>query len=175
MKNSPACEIDELTILLADADRASIRESRSQMIKAGIRCLIEEASDANALIGSLTRRMRDEETPLPFLILSEIKMRRTNGLTALEWIRQQPRLAEVPVVMLTASSDEESVAKAFELGADGYVIKGDMVEALTCLYSQAKRVRLGELSRKDAFPLRPADIGLTTVPALIQPPSAATV
>src|SRR5512142_1841788 len=42
--------------------------------------------------------------PLPCLILLDINMPRKSGLGVLEWIRQQPQLKGVPVLILTSSS-----------------------------------------------------------------------
>lgn len=63
------------------------------------------------------------EEASPDLILLDVSMPEMDGLTVLERIRDNPRWRNVPVVMMTAISDERSVGKAFELGACEYLVK----------------------------------------------------
>jgi CheY-like chemotaxis protein len=64
-----------------------------------------------------------EEHPVPDLILLDINMPKRSGFEVLEWIRQQPHLKSVPVLMLTSSSRAEDMEKARQLGADDYLLK----------------------------------------------------
>lgn len=57
------------------------------------------------------------------LILLDIEMPMMNGMVTLEKIRNKKELAEVPVIFLTASADEDTVREAGKLGADGYIKK----------------------------------------------------
>lgn len=57
------------------------------------------------------------------LILLDINMPRTNGFEALGILRNHPDYKEVPVIMLSASDDETDMFEAFDLGANGYVVK----------------------------------------------------
>jgi len=61
--------------------------------------------------------------PLPTLVLLDINMPRKSGLEVLEWIRRQPHLGSLPVVILTSSSRQEDMDKARQLGADDYLLK----------------------------------------------------
>lgn len=61
--------------------------------------------------------------PLPALILLDINMPKINGLEVLQWIRQQPHFASVPVLMLTSSMRPEDMERASRLGANEYLLK----------------------------------------------------
>ncbi|HTS88132.1 MAG TPA: response regulator [Gemmatimonadales bacterium] len=57
------------------------------------------------------------------LVISDIQMPKLDGLELLRAIRSHPELRHIPVMMLTAMGDESYIVRAFELGADDYVIK----------------------------------------------------
>jgi len=65
----------------------------------------------------------------PRLVLVDLKMPRVNGFELLQNIRSERDLNPVPVVVLTSSREERDVERAYDLGANGYVVKGiDFVE-----------------------------------------------
>lgn len=61
--------------------------------------------------------------PIPALILLDLKLPRRSGLEVLAWIRQQPLLRRIPVVMLTSSREGVDVDQAYELGVNSYLLK----------------------------------------------------
>jgi CheY-like chemotaxis protein len=69
--------------------------------------------------------------PLPNLILLDIKLPRLSGLEVLEWIRGHPELRRTPVVMLTSSAERSDVNRAYDLGANGYLVKPVEYEGLS--------------------------------------------
>jgi CheY-like chemotaxis protein len=60
---------------------------------------------------------------LPDLILLDINMPGLSGFDVLKKLKDDRRLARIPVVMLTSSELSSDVAKAYELGASGYISK----------------------------------------------------
>ncbi|MFH1635603.1 MAG: response regulator [Chloroflexota bacterium] len=60
---------------------------------------------------------------LPALILLDLKLPRKNGFEVLEWLRQQPGLRRLPVVVLTSSDDSSDIARAYDQGANSYLVK----------------------------------------------------
>ena len=60
---------------------------------------------------------------LPAFILSDIKMPHVNGFELLEWIRAQEYLRRLPFIVMTSSSADVDTAKAYDLGANGYIVK----------------------------------------------------
>jgi len=63
------------------------------------------------------------EYPLPALLLLDLKMPKKNGFEVLEWIRQQPGLRRLRVVVLTTSDAPEDIDRAYELGANAFMVK----------------------------------------------------
>jgi DNA-binding response OmpR family regulator len=59
----------------------------------------------------------------PDLILLDVMMPKTNGFEVCRRIREQSRLNDLKIVMLTAKGREAEVTKGLALGADSYIIK----------------------------------------------------
>ena len=74
-----------------------------------------------------------EEFPTPHCILLELHLPRVEGLEVLRRIKADPKLARIPVVILTTSSSEKERHKAEEFQADCYLEKpldSDMLSTL---------------------------------------------
>ncbi len=61
--------------------------------------------------------------PLPYLFLLDLKMPRKTGMDVLEWLSEQPELRCLPVVVFSSSAHRKDIARAYELGANGFVVK----------------------------------------------------
>lgn len=72
--------------------------------------------------------LRLARSTVPDLILLDLTMPETDGWSALEELKDDPELARVPVVVLTASADESSEWRAKERGAVRYVTKSANLE-----------------------------------------------
>ena len=79
----------------------------------------------------------DGGSPLPALVLLDLRMPRVDGLEVLRRIRADDRTRFLPVVVLTSSKEDEDVVRSYELGANAYVRKpldyGDFARAATTL------------------------------------------
>jgi two-component system phosphate regulon response regulator PhoB len=60
---------------------------------------------------------------LPELIFLDWSMPGSDGLAVCRALRDEPRTADIKIVMLTARADEEDRVEAFEAGADDYITK----------------------------------------------------
>jgi CheY-like chemotaxis protein len=142
----------DLSIILADDEEDWYLLMRRAIAHAGIKNLVEHAKDGEAVVTLLKRRLKNEDIPLPLFLLLDLKMPRLDGFGTLKWIRSEPRLDGLPVIVLTSSENEEDVRNATAAGADGYLLKGsDNTPALTFIYERSKLVREGKMSRKTAF------------------------
>jgi CheY-like chemotaxis protein len=113
------------TILLVEDEENDVFFMQEAMKKAGVLNPIRVASDGQQAIdyfkgaGKFANR---EEFPLPCLVLLDLKLPYVMGLDVLKWIRQQPGVPAV-VVILSSSREEEDIATAYRLGANGYLVK----------------------------------------------------
>lgn len=64
-----------------------------------------------------------EQSPIPNLVLLDLKLPKKSGHEVLEWIRGHADLKDLPVFMLTSSSDPADMQRATALGANSYLIK----------------------------------------------------
>jgi CheY-like chemotaxis protein len=78
------------------------------------------AMDYLAGVGEFADRKKH---PLPCLVLLDLKLPKVNGLEVLEWIRRQPVLKKLVVVVLSSSALSEDIERAYELGANSYIEK----------------------------------------------------
>ncbi len=62
-------------------------------------------------------------SPRPDLILLDLRLPKVSGLDVLEAIKYDQVLRKVPVVVLTTSSREPDIARAYELHANSYLVK----------------------------------------------------
>lgn len=71
----------------------------------------------------LAEEVRHPDAPTVDLILMDIMMPRIDGLEACRSIKIDPRMADVPVIMVTAMTDADSLRLAFAAGAIDYIRK----------------------------------------------------
>ncbi len=64
-----------------------------------------------------------DEYPLPDLMLLDLKMPRVNGFEVLQWLRTQPGLSSLRVLVLTSSDEIRDVNEAYRLGANSFLVK----------------------------------------------------
>lgn len=94
------------------------------------------------------------EEPAIDLVILDVMMPGTNGWEVLESMRDQPEMAGISVMLLTAVSTEESKVKGFELGAADYLVKpfaiGELLARVQRILSEKQeREALAEFSITD--------------------------
>ena len=68
--------------------------------------------------------------PLPSLVLLDLKLPRRSGFEVIEAARASAQLRMIPIVVLTSSNQDEDMRKAYDLGANGYLVKPGKRDAL---------------------------------------------
>jgi CheY-like chemotaxis protein len=81
--------------------------------------------------------------PLPCLVLLDLKLPVKNGLEVLQWIRSEPSLASLVVLVLSTSKEGQDINEAYRHHANAYLVKPPMVEQLADMMQAIKHFWLG--------------------------------
>lgn len=117
---------DYAVILLAEDDEDYVILIRQVFAKAHIPNPIHVVSNGEEAITYLKgegKYANRDEYPLPDIFLLDLKMPRVNGIEVLKWLRQQPDLASLRVLVLTSSDRIRDVNEAYQLGANSFLVK----------------------------------------------------
>ena len=117
---------EDAALLIVEDDPDALFLLKRALIKTGLDTPVRVAMDGEEAVSYLAGQgiFADRTShPLPCLILLDLKLPRKSGLEVLDWIRQQPRLRRIPVVIVTTSGEERDRRRALELGAREYYIK----------------------------------------------------
>ena len=78
----------------------------------------------------LQRSSKSDVASLPRLAVLDIKMPGMNGLELLEKIKTDERLKSIPVIMMSSSDEPQDIARAYDSGANGYLVKPNRFQDL---------------------------------------------
>jgi CheY-like chemotaxis protein len=82
---------------------------------------VQVARDGEEALAWLPRWEAGE--PMPAVILLDLKMPKVGGLEVLRTLKSHPVCRTIPVVILTASSEDSDIRTAYDLGANSYIVK----------------------------------------------------
>jgi CheY-like chemotaxis protein len=94
--------------------------------KAGVNAPLRFVADGQEAVEYLKgeNRYADRASyPLPALLLLDLNMPRLNGFDVLKWVRGQTGLCRLPIIVFTSSEQPRDVNRAYELGANSYLVK----------------------------------------------------
>ena len=90
----------------------------------------------------------------PFIIFLDLKMPQVDGFEVLSWVRSQPQLDSVVVVVLSGSNESQDLRRAYALGARSYLLKpakpeeiGEFIESMSSRWGKTEAGD-GRLSRR---------------------------
>lgn len=125
--------IEDPIVLLVDDSKNDAMLMRTVFERAGFVQPMRLAVDGDDAIAYLRGDgpYRDRKLfPLPTTILLDLNMPRKNGFEVLDWIRHQPALRRLRVYILSASSRTEDIERAYDLGANSYLVKPGNLDGL---------------------------------------------
>jgi CheY-like chemotaxis protein len=114
------------TILLVEDDENDVIFMRHAWEKAAVANRLQVVPDGQKAVDYLdgSGEYADRAAyPLPCLVLLDLNLPYRHGFEVIQWIRKRPEFKTLVVIVFTASPVDVDARKAYELGANGYVIK----------------------------------------------------
>lgn len=128
------------TILLVEDSADDVVFVSRAFAKSGLTTALQIVSDGRQAIDYLAGTAQFSarlEHPLPRLVLLDLKLPQVSGFEVLRWIRAQPELIGIIVVMLTSSDHPSDIRESYALGANSFLSKPSNPEDLTELIRDA--------------------------------------
>jgi CheY-like chemotaxis protein len=100
---------------------------------------VRDGQEAIDYLGGAANYSDRKNFPLPDLMLLDLKMPRLNGFDVLSWVRQQPGLKRLLVTVLTSSDQPQDINRAYDLGANSYLLKPHGSQELSDLVARVQK------------------------------------
>jgi CheY-like chemotaxis protein len=131
-----------VTILMAEDDPDDRQMTKESLENDRLINDLRFVKDGEELMDYLYRRGKyadPNSSPWPGLILLDLNMPRKDGREALEEIKADPHLRQIPIVVLTTSKAEEDIVRSYDLGASSFIVKPVTFEALVDIMQTVKK------------------------------------
>jgi diguanylate cyclase (GGDEF)-like protein len=133
----PRASGDERHVLALDDDPAVLAALRALLEPRGIR--LTSLGDPRGFWDAL-------ESERPDLLMMDFEMPHASGADLCRVVRSDPRWSVLPILMLTARTDAETIQRLFAAGADDYVAKPFVgPELVTRIENRLERARFQRL------------------------------
>ena len=122
-----------LTILIIEDDHNDVLLLKSALKRENINNPIQVVHDGQEGIDYLQGegKFHDRDKyPFPSVIFTDLKMPRLSGFDVLTWLKSHPDCFVLPVIVLSASKLDEDIKKAYQMGANAYMVKPSQIEEL---------------------------------------------
>ena len=109
------------TILLVEDNQSDVFLVERAFHKAKVPHLLQVVEDGEQAVAYLSGAgpyADRSRFPLPVFVLLDLKLPRKSGFEVLEWLRRQPAIRRVPVVVLTSSNHLEDVEPRLRFGSE---------------------------------------------------------
>ena len=153
-QGAPSLE-DEVPVLALGDDLQGLRSVRDTLAGAGYRPVV--TGDPEEAL-----RLMQEERPA--LALLDLMLPGADGIELMEAVRA---VADVPVIFLSAYGREDLVARAFEMGADDYIVKPSSPTELAARVQAALRRRTWPARMAPSEPSVRGDLTIDNVQRLV--------
>lgn len=110
-------------ILLVEDNPGDVLLTREALKDAKVYNNLYVVKDGEAALDFLYRRPPYQQAPRPDIILLDLNLPKVHGRDVLAQVKQDKSLMQIPVVVLTSSSCEEDILKAYHLNANCYITK----------------------------------------------------
>ena len=117
------------TILVAEDDPNDQFFVQRELTKLAFPVQVRFANDGEETIAYLSALDKSDcQFPKPDVMFVDLKMPRLNGFEVLEWLRNNGLCERILTVVVSSSSLQEDIDKAYDLGANAYLVKPATLE-----------------------------------------------
>ena len=110
-------------VLQVEDNEADVRLTREALREAGEELRLAVVGDGEQALAYLRNEDGFEDAPRPHLVLLDLNLPRKDGVEVLHEMRRDPALAQIPVIVLTSSSEARDVDACYAAGANAFVVK----------------------------------------------------
>ncbi|MCK4394015.1 response regulator [Candidatus Bipolaricaulota bacterium] len=114
---------EKIKVLVVEDNPNDVTIIKRAMRKSEVKCELSFARDGEEALNFLYRQGEFEDAPRPDLILLDLRLPKIDGLEVLAKIKDDNRLRRIPVIVLTISTSQEDMVKAYDSGAASYMTK----------------------------------------------------
>lgn len=130
------------TILLVEDEENDVIFMKMTLEKGGLASALQVAEDGQQALDYLSGKGEFADRarfPVPALVFLDLKLPHVMGMDVLKWIREQPEMDTMVVIMLTSSQQGTDIRRACSLGANSYLVKPSSPAGLTEIVDLVKR------------------------------------
>jgi CheY-like chemotaxis protein len=117
---------EQAVILLAEDLPNDILLIRRALDNAGVKnpfFIVPDGEEALAYLNGVGKYSNRDEYPLPDILLLDLKMPKMDGFEVLRAVRKSKSFSALRIIVLTSSEDIRDVNRAYELGANSFLVK----------------------------------------------------
>ena len=122
--------LSPVEILLVEDNPGDVRLLQEAFKEGGLTCRLNITRDGEQAMAYLHKQGPYAESPRPSLILLDLNMPRMDGRELLAEIKSERKLSRIPIVILSTSTDQKDIQKAYELHANCYLPKPSDLDSL---------------------------------------------
>jgi len=130
------------TILVAEDDPTDAFFLQRAFAKTGVSVGLKFVRDGQEAIDYLRGEAPFADRaahPMPQLLMLDLKMPRLNGFEVLHWLKAQPGLKRLLVIVFSSSAEAGDINQAYDLGANSYLVKPHATEQLLELVNRVQK------------------------------------
>ena len=124
-------------VVLVDDNVDDLFVLRQRLLRGGVENPLLSFEEGEEAMAHLKRAIAHNSEPLPRVMFLDLRMPRCGGFEVLKWVRSQPALVDLQVIIVSNSALPEDASRAQHLGAAQFLSKYPSPETLAEIVSRA--------------------------------------